>query len=315
MPRVPRPVAVGARRLLGRPPRPAPGEHAVRHAFTVDVEDWYQGLESDPADWKGRERRLNIGLDTLLQALSDRGVRGTFFVLGVVAEEHPGLVRKVAEAGHEIGSHGYDHTKLYEMDAERFRADEERTRDLLQELSGAPVIAFRAPFFSITRRSLWALEVLAELGYRIDTSITPVETWRYGIAGAPERPYRFQDFDLIEIPPSSMRVLGKPLGLGGAYFRIFPYRLTTRRALDQAHREGNAAVFYVHPWEYDPDHPRISFEWKARLTHYARLGRTMSLTHRLLSEHSFGPLGELVESLCEPLPTVAVAQLARGNVR
>jgi len=284
----------------------------LTHAFTVDMEDWYQGIELPPDAWSDKERRLHRGMETLLALLEDQGVKATFFVLGVVAEEHPGLVRQVAEAGHEIGSHGYDHTKVYELDPARFRSDEVRTRDRLQDITGSRVTSYRSPYFSITRRSLWALEVLVELGYTVDASISAVETWRYGIAGAPDRPYMIPELGLTEVPPSTLRFLGRDLSLGGAYFRIFPYRLTDR-ALEAARAEGRPAVFYIHPWEFDPTHPRIPFERRARLTHYARLGRTTPLTRRLLAEHRFGTLGEMVSHVPTPLPEVTLATLAGGG--
>jgi len=267
------------------------------HAFTVDVEDWYHGIPVAADVKTGAERRLSVGMDALLELLAERGVHGTFFFLGPIAREHPGILRATFEAGHEIGCHGWSHDLLYEMSPERFRDETRRAMDAISEVTGAPVTAYRAAYFSITERSLWALEVLASLGFRYDSSIFPVRNWRYGIPGFPPEPRRMETpaGPILEMPLSVMRAFGRiwPAG-GGAYFRLYPYAVT-RSNIRGLERAGRNMVFYLHPWELDPDHPRVSFYWKAHLTHYANLGATRSRLRRLLADFRFDTLGRVLE--------------------
>jgi polysaccharide deacetylase family protein (PEP-CTERM system associated) len=269
----------------------------LRHAFTVDVEDWFDGIPIDAASKRTAERRLHIGLDQLLSLLEARSVRGTFFVLGPLALDHPGLVRTLAAAGHEVGCHGWSHDLLYTMTRERFRDETARARDAIASASGTAVTAYRAAYFSITRNSLWALDELAALGFRYDSSIFPVRNWRYGIPDYPRRPQRIETAGgaIAELPITVRDVLGMRLpSAGGAYFRIYPYPFI-RSNLRAAERESIPVVFYLHPWELDPDHPRIPFYWKARFTHYVNLRSTRAKLQRLLDEFAFGPLSEVLE--------------------
>ena len=265
-------------------------------AFSIDVEEWFHGIELPAADWADKTSRLERGMDTLLQLLDDAQCLATFFVLGVVAESHPGLIRGLSEAGHEVASHGYQHEKIYELTESTFRSQEQKTKSLLEDLTGNPVLGHRAPFFSITKDSAWALPVLAELGYAYDCSISPVISWRYGIEGAPEGLFLFGDLDLVEYTVSSWSFLGRRMAAGGAYFRIFPFSWTTR-PFEQCHGDSQPAMFYAHPWEYDPDHPRIRFDRRAMTTHYANLKSTTPKTRRLLSAFSFGRICDVVEDV------------------
>ena len=268
-----------------------------RHAFTVDVEDWYHGIPIPEAQRAGAERRLHKGLERLLGLLDAAGVKATFFLLGPIAQEHPDLVRAIAAGGHELGCHGWSHDLLYTMTPARMREETRRAADSIASLVGKPVTAYRAAYFSITRESLWALDELAALGFRYDSSIFPVRNWRYGIPDFEPRPQRIETpaGPIYELPISVRRVLGKNLPLsGGAYFRIYPYAVT-RSNLRAVEAEGTAAVFYLHPWELDPDHPRVRFDWKARFTHYVNLGSTEPKLARLLREFRFAPLGEVLE--------------------
>jgi polysaccharide deacetylase family protein (PEP-CTERM system associated) len=259
----------------------------------VDLEDWFHGIELPQESWQGKERRLRRGLDTLLHLLDEARCRATFFVLGAVAEEHPAVVRSLGEAGHEIGSHGLWHEKLYEQGPDRFRETERRNKEILEDLIGVGVEGHRAPFFSLTVRSLWAIEILRELGYAYDCLISPVVTWRYGIPGAPEGIFRFDEVDLIEFTPSTWGFGGRRLAAGGAYFRIFPLFLV-KRAFVHAERMGRPGMFYVHPWEYDPDHPVLPIERKARFTHYRNLEAMAPRTRRLLASHAFGTVRDTI---------------------
>jgi polysaccharide deacetylase family protein (PEP-CTERM system associated) len=268
----------------------------VRHAFTVDLEDWYHGIPIDAGRKASAERRLHVGTDRLLELLGRHQAKATFFCLSPTAREHPQLLRRIADSGHDIGSHGESHDLVYEMSQARFREETRRSIRELEECVGRPVRSYRAAYFSITRRSLWALEILREQGITFDSSIFPVRNWRYGIHDYSRRPVLVETAhgSLLEYPLSTRRVLGRNLpATGGAYFRLFPYWVTRAnvRALE---REGMPLVFYLHPWELDPEHPRVGFHWKARATHYVNLRSTEPRLERLLSEFRFTTLGEVL---------------------
>jgi polysaccharide deacetylase family protein (PEP-CTERM system associated) len=263
----------------------------------VDVEDWYQGIPVGAGVKAAAERRLERGLDKLLDLLEEHGTRGTFFVLGPVAKEQSDLVRRIAAAGHELGCHGWSHDLVYSMNPERFREETRRAQDALTDLVGKDVTAYRAAYFSITRRSFWALEVLVRLGFRCDSSIFPVRNWRYGIADFDPWPQKIDtpSGPIFEYPISVRKILGRNLPVsGGAYFRLYPYWVT-RSNFRAAERMRRPALFYLHPWELDPDHPRVPFHWRARLTHYANLRSTEPKLRRLMREFRFTTLGEVIE--------------------
>jgi polysaccharide deacetylase family protein (PEP-CTERM system associated) len=268
----------------------------VVNALTIDFEDWYQGLEIPCTEWAGYEDRIERAGHRLLELLASARVRATFFVLGYVAETHPQLVREIAAAGHEVGTHGFSHTLVYRLTPDEFRAEISRSIRLLENLTGSPVLGFRAPFFSITRESFWALDILAECGIRYDSSIYPVTNYRYGIPNAPRWPHRAatQSGELIEFPVSTCRVFGRNLPIaGGAYFRIYPYALT-RWAFRRLNRCNRAAAFYLHPWEVDPGHPRIPLPRRIAATHYFNLRGTERKFRRLLTDFRFAPMSEVL---------------------
>jgi polysaccharide deacetylase family protein (PEP-CTERM system associated) len=267
------------------------------HAFTVDVEDWFDGIPITLETKAGAVRRLRLGMDVLTGAMAERSARGTFFFLGPVARDYPELVRSLVAAGHEVGCHGWSHDLLYSMTRERFRTETADAKKAIEDIAGAPVTAYRAAYFSITRQSLWALEILAELGFRCDSSVFPVRNWRYGIPDfdpAPG-PVPTPSGAIFEFPLSVVDYPGRRLpATGGAYFRIYPYALT-RRHIRRLESEGRPVVFYIHPWELDADHPRVPFHWKPRLTHYWNLRPTRGKLLRLLSDFSFERLGKVME--------------------
>jgi polysaccharide deacetylase family protein (PEP-CTERM system associated) len=278
----------------------------MRHAFTVDVEEWYQGIPIPRTAWVSAERRLAQGLDALLEALEETHTRATFFVLGPVAKEYPQVVERIAKGGHEIGCHGWSHDLVYRMGPDRFRSETQRAMNCISDITGRPTTAYRAAYFSVTNASLWALEILASLGFRYDSSIFPVRNWRYGIPDFEARPRRLEtpSGPIFEFPISVRRVLGRNLpASGGAYFRIFPYALTHAN-IAALERAGRPVVFYLHPWELDPAHPRVKFHWKARLTHYVNLRSTRPKLSALLRDFDFGPLGDVLENeFREPSPS------------
>ena len=267
----------------------------MRHAFTVDVEDWYQGIPISKQMSVQSEPRLEGSCHRLLDIMAEYDVRGTFFILGPVAQHYPDLIRRIADDGHELGCHGWSHDLVYEMTPRRFREETQRASAVISNVTAQPVTAYRAAYFSITTRSLWALDILAELGFQCDSSIFPVHNWRYGIPDfdlAP-RTIKTASGSICEIP-MSVRQVGKmrlPV-TGGAYFRLFPY-FVSRANMRAVGKQKRAVVFYLHPWELDPDHPRIAFYWKARLTHYANLKATEPRLRRLLADFSFCPLREI----------------------
>lgn len=260
------------------------------NVFSVDLEDWYQGLEIDIEDWERFAPRIEHGLEPLLSLLEESGTRATFFVLGHQAERTPELIRRVAAGGHEIACHGHAHRLVYRQTPAAFRRDLRRSRDALEDIVGRPVRGYRAPFFSVTTEALWALDVLAEEGFRYDSSVFPVANYRYGMPGARRDAHWLRTpggASLFEIPPSTLALGVNVPVCGGAYFRLYPYALS-RALIARLNARGEPLVFYVHPWEYDPGHPRVPMPRRlARLTHYHRLGSTLGKTRRLLGDFAF----------------------------
>jgi polysaccharide deacetylase family protein (PEP-CTERM system associated) len=267
------------------------------HAFTVDLEDWYHGIPVSGETKAGAERRLHIGTERLLELLARHRTRATFFMLSPVVREHPALARRIADAGHEVGSHGLSHDLVYEMSPQRFREETRSSVRDIEDCVGQPVTSYRAAYFSVTRRSMWALEVLAQEGIRFDSSIFPVANWRYGIPDYHRRPVVVQTEHgpLAEFPISTRQLFGRNLPTtGGAYFRIYPY-LLSRANIRASEREGVPVVFYLHPWELDPEHPKVAFSKKAMLTHYVNLRSTVPKLERLLNDHTFTTLGDVLK--------------------
>jgi len=273
----------------------------VRNVFSVDLEDWYQGLEIDMEQWSHYPSRIETGLEVLLELLDQAGVRATFFVLGWQAERSPHLVPRIAALGHEIASHGYSHRFVYRQGPEQFRSELRRSKQVLEDQSGAPVLGYRAPFFSITKDALWALDILLEEGIVYDSSVFPTHNYRYGMPEAVRQPSWMRTPSggrMFEVPLSTVRVPGPesafgvnvPLG-GGGYFRLYPYGLT-RHALRAVNAAGRPFAFYLHPWEIDPDQPRLAAGGLRAFRHYVGLRRTESRLVRLLREFSFGTLSE-----------------------
>jgi polysaccharide deacetylase family protein (PEP-CTERM system associated) len=279
-----------------------PPHGVVVNAMTVDVEEAFQvsAFESvvSPESWDRFERRVMANTDRLLDLFAEFGVRATFFVLGWVAEREPNLVRRIASAGHEVASHGYAHRLVYEQTPSAFREDVRRSRAILQGLSDQPVLGYRAPSFSITIRSLWALDILIEEGFAYDASIFPIRHDRYGIPSAPRHPFWVSKGAgagprLLELPGSTVRLAGANLPIGGGgYFRLLPYAWT-RWGIGRVNQaERRPVMFYVHPWEIDPAQPRQPAPWLSRLRHYANLNRTETRLRRLLARFKFGTVSE-----------------------
>ncbi len=274
------------------------------NAFSVDVEDWYQVADFDavmPFDtWSRQESRVLGATERVLEILAEHDVKGTFFVLTWNAERAPEVVRRIAGSGHEIATHGYAHRIVYEQTPAEFRADVERAKKTLEDLTGEAVLGYRAPSFSFTERSLWAPDVLLDLGFRYDSSVFPVRDSLYGMPDAQRFPYVLREREgrrLIEFPITTTTFLGRNLPLGGGgYLRVLPY-LYMRWGMRRVNRdEGRAALVYVHPWEVDPDQPRVPTAGKRGFSsHYVNLGRTETKLRRLLRDFRFAPLRDVLE--------------------
>ena len=272
----------------------------IAHHFTVDVEEYFQVSAFEDciprAAWSRLESRAARSVGDLLELLAKHGVCGTFFVLGWLAERHPAVVRAIAQAGHEIASHGWDHQRVSAQTADEFRRSIRRTKQVLEDLSGTGVAGFRAPSFSITRGCEWALDALVEEGYRYDSSLFPVRRPGYGYRNGSYDPHWLESpaGPLVEIPPAVLRRWGMTLPAGGgAYFRVLPYALT-RAALRDCERRGVPGTFYIHPWELDPEQPRIAAPLLTRLRHYTGLGRVAARLGRLLHEFRFKPVADTI---------------------
>jgi len=280
------------------------------NALTIDVEEHFQVHNLEHAvgrdAWQAHQSRVEPNTRRILELLRQHGVKATFFILGWVAERHPQLVRDIAAEGHEIASHGYWHELIYRQTEEEFDADILRSLTALGCALGSsvrpsyPLVGYRAPAFSITNESLWALDVLRRHGMRYDSSIFPLVAHdRYGISGARRFVHALAN-GLIEAPVSTVRLFGKnwPVA-GGGYFRLFPF-LVTRWAIRRINREGHPAVVYLHPWEVDPGQPRVgSIAPLARFRHYVNLRLTLPRLERLLGEFEFGPMQAVFSGLLE----------------
>ena len=267
----------------------------ITNALTVDVEDYFHvsafAKSIDRKDWGKIPLRVVDNTRRLLQLFADSEVKATFFVLGWVAEREPELVRDIAAEGHEVACHGYSHQLVYNQSPEVFREETIRSKSLLEDIIQAPVNGYRAASYSITDRSLWAIDVLCEAGFTYDSSIFPVRHDRYGIPGSPEYPYRLDSPNgqaLTEFPLSTANILGYRLPVaGGGYFRLYPYRLT-KLGLSQINRLGRPFIFYMHPWEIDPGQPRIVAHWFSMFRHYNNLKKFEPRLQNLMNDFRFG---------------------------
>ena len=273
------------------------------HHFTVDVEEYFQVSAFEgcvPRErWNELESRVVSSVARLLELLAQHGARATFFVLGWVAQRHPHIVRDMVSAGHEVASHGWDHARITQLSPERFRLEARRTKELLEDVAGAPVVGFRAPSFSLVPGYEWALDILLEEGYRYDSSLFPVRRPGYGYPNGKRDPHwlRLPGGRLAEVPPTTLRRWGLNLPAGGgAYFRLLPYGLI-REALLDCERRGVPGTFYIHPWELDPEQPRLRAPFLTRIRHYGGLRRTEPRLIRLLEEFRFRPIIETVAEL------------------
>lgn len=276
----------------------------MRHHFTVDVEEYFQVSAFERhvprSSWSQLPQRLSVGVPPLLELLGRHQSRGTFFVLGWVVQHQPDIVRAISQAGHEVASHGWDHRRVTTQTPVEFRESVRRTKQGLESLIGKQVFGFRAPSFSIVPGCEWALDVLIEEGYTYDSSLFPVRRpGGYGYPGIARHPHQIRrpSGTIIELPPTTLRRLGVSIpAAGGAYFRILPYAVA-RAAFRECERGGVPGTFYVHPWELDPEQPRMSGSVLSKLRHYTGLARTGERLERLLEEFNFTAIADTVDSL------------------
>jgi polysaccharide deacetylase family protein (PEP-CTERM system associated) len=266
----------------------------IANAMTIDVEDYFQvhafARRIDRASWDHLQRRVERNTDRILAMLAESGRHATFFTLSWVAERHPALIRRIASAGHEVASHGVAHHLASEQQPTEFRADVRRSRDVLEQVAGVPVRGYRAANFSIGRGNMWAFDVLAEEGYAYSSSIYPIRHDTYGMPEAPRFAFRPRgSASVLEIPISTVALLGRNLPCGGGgYFRLLPYALSRWQIGRVNRHDGQPCVFYLHPWEIDPEQPRpAGLGLRTRFRHYVNLGRTADRLGWLLRDFSW----------------------------
>ncbi len=266
----------------------------MKNALTVDVEDYFQvsAFEKNicKSSWDSQPQRVVRNTHSLLDLFDCEEIKATFFVLGWVADRHHNLVQEIANRGHEVASHGYSHQLIYNQTPEIFREETIRSKALLEDLVQKPVRGYRAASYSITKKSLWALDILAEAGFEYDSSIFPIRHDRYGIPDAVEIPHLLttpKGNSIIEFPLSTAKLFNYKLPIsGGGYFRLYPYALT-RLGLMQVNRHKKPFVFYLHPWEIDPDQPKIKSNWLSTFRHYNNLEKCEARLKRLMSDFEF----------------------------
>lgn len=272
---------------------------SASHAMTCDVEDYFQVSAFDGviprSRWTDVECRIPRNIDKILQLLADHDATATFFTLGWVAEHYPEVVRRIVDNGHELASHGMCHIRVWSQAPEEFRQDASRARDILQDVSGVSVLGYRAASWSIDHRTPWAHEILSKIGYKYSSSVYPVSHDHYGMPDAIRHPHQVDGSPIMEIPPSTARLLGRnvPAG-GGGYFRLFPLSLSKHFIDKHAATESYPYAFYFHPWELDPDQPRFKdVPRKDRFRHYLNLHKFESRLRDLLQSYSWGRMDQI----------------------
>ena len=264
-----------------------------RDVVSVDVEDYFHAEAMtpvvQPSQWDQYSCRVEGNTQRLLDLFASRQIQATFFVVGWVAERFPSLVREIASRGHELACHSYWHRLIYKLNPTDFRQDTQRAKDVIEQISGQAIYGYRAPTYSIVASSLWALEILAELGFTYDSSIFPIHHDRYGIPSAPRAPFRIKTpaGPLMEYPLTTFRIWNRSMPVaGGGYLRLLP-QWYTRFGISRARREGLPIIAYVHPWEIDPGQPRLPVTLTSRLRHYTNLSKTYARLSDMLREGNF----------------------------
>jgi polysaccharide deacetylase family protein (PEP-CTERM system associated) len=279
----------------------------ICNALSVDVEDWFQVGAFETTirrdDWDGLHRRVEANTNICLDLFAETKVCATFFTLGWVAERHPSLIRRIAAGGHEVASHGYGHERVFAMSPAQFAENIARTRTLLEDACGQKVTGYRAPSFSIDARTPWAYDVLGEAGYVYSSSVAPIRHDHYGWPDAPRFAFKpLPGSDLIEVPVTTAQFAGRTLAAGGGgFFRLLPYAFSTW-AIRQVNAVGAPASFYFHPWEIDPDQPRVSrAPLRSRLRHYTNLSAMEGKLRKLIRQFPWGRYDAVVADIGKTL--------------
>ena len=271
------------------------------NALTVDVEDYYHvsAFESVVGfdNWESQESRVKDNVDKVLEIFARQEIHATFFVLGWVGEHFPDVVRVIHKGGHEIATHGYAHRLIYSQTPEGFKSDVKRSLDVIQDIIGEKVIGYRAPSFSITKKSLWAIEILESCGLKYDSSICPASPMvhsRYGLPGAPTGPYQIRP-GFWEFPVTTFRLLGRDLPVGGGgWLRHYPFKMT-QWGLRRVNGEGRPALVYLHPWELDPEQPRLNGTPWSKFIHYRNLDKTADRLQSLCQDFQFTCIRDILD--------------------
>ena len=278
----------------------------IRNALSVDVEDWFQvgaferTIRRD--DWDSLTHRVERNTDAVLELFDAAGVTATFFTLGWVAERYPALLRRIAAAGHEVASHGYDHARVFTFTPEQFRADLRKSRAILEDASGQAVTGYRAPSFSIDPRTPWAHRILAEEGYRYSSSVAPIRHDHYGWPDSPRFAWKpVKDAPLLELPVTTARLAGRTLAAGGGgFFRLLPYGFSHWAIRQVNGQENRPAIFYFHPWEIDAGQPRVAgAPLRSRVRHYSNLSAMAGKLRRLTRDFAWSRVDALADQEAE----------------
>ena len=270
----------------------------LANALTVDVEDYFQvsAFETtiDRGHWDDLEHRVESNVDVILELLNKNGVEATFFTLGWLAERYPSMIRKIVESGHELANHGYGHQRVWDLTPASFKEDISKAKKILEDISGSEIKGYRAPSYSIGKRNVWALDVIAETGHTYSSSIYPGSHDQYGFPGVPRFTFKEKKTGLIEVPITTFNLFGKLIpAAGGGFFRLYPYAVT-KNIIERLNADNQATVFYFHPWEIDPDQPRQkNITLKTRFRHYLNLDKTESRLQRLLGDFSWGRMDDV----------------------
>jgi polysaccharide deacetylase family protein (PEP-CTERM system associated) len=276
----------------------------IKNAMTVDVEDYFQvsafAESIEQKDWDSHPLRVENNTHKILDMFDESNQKATFFVLGWVAERQKELVLEISKRGHEVACHGYSHQLVYNQSREVFKEETIRAKAILEDIIQQPVLGYRAASYSITEKSKWALDILAESGFVYDSSIFPVRHDRYGMPDTPEHPYKLETpagHSIIEFPLSTAKIINYRLPIaGGGYFRLYPYWLS-KLGLKQINRQQKPFIFYLHPWEVDPEQPRIDASWFSRFRHYNNLDKCEDRLKNLLDDFQFGTTWDVLNSL------------------
>lgn len=285
-------------KFIPRPAAQADNNPSV-NAMTIDVEDFFQvsafSKNISVDQWSEYNCRIERNMDRILQLFSDNNVKSTFFTLGWIAEKYPAIVKRIVSEGHELASHGRNHTRVFDQSPEQFTEDISHTKSLLEDIGGIEIKGYRAASFSIDKRNLWAYDCLSEAGYQYSSSIYPVEHDHYGMPDAPRFSFVANSAGLIEVPISTVQWMNKlwPSG-GGGYFRFFPYAVSKRLIQAVNVHEKRSAIFYLHPWEIDPDQPKQeNLPLKTQFRHYVNLKHTYRRLEKLVHDFNWGRMDDV----------------------